>query len=114
MTWAVYNYLFCALIYVFTTNQYVNSEYLFIHGIPEAILEMLATENDAVDCWMRLSLCILSYWLFGNNQYWNQYDKSTSFASNIYFHTEIMILTPTTIHKWSPRDHFEMLYLKNG
>ena len=35
---------------MFIINQYVNSEYLFIHGIPEAILEMLATENDAHGC----------------------------------------------------------------
>ena len=54
MTWAVYTYLFCALIYVFITNQYVNSEYLFIYGIPKAILEMLAAENDADGCWIRL------------------------------------------------------------
>ena len=39
---------------MFVSNQYVNSEYLFIHGIPEAILEMLAAENDADGCWMRL------------------------------------------------------------
>ena len=39
---------------MFMTNQYVNSEYLFIHGIPEAILEMLAAENDTDSCWMRL------------------------------------------------------------
>ena len=30
------------------TNQYVNSECFFIHGIPEAILEMLAAENNAM------------------------------------------------------------------
>ena len=71
-------------MYVFITNQYVNSEYLFIHGIPEAILEMLAAENDADGCWMRLSLCIFSYCLFGNNQYWNWYDKA-----NIYFHKKL-------------------------
>ena len=40
--------------YMFKTNQYANSEYLFIHGIPEAILEMLGPENDADGCWMRL------------------------------------------------------------
>ena len=30
------------------------------------------------------------------------------------FHKEIMILTPTTIDKWLPRNHFEMLDLENG
>ena len=39
-----------ALIYVFITNWYINNEYLFIHGIPEAILWLLATENEA-DGW---------------------------------------------------------------
>ena len=39
---------------MFITNWYVNSEYLFIHGIPGAILEMLAAENNADGCWMRL------------------------------------------------------------
>ena len=36
----------------FTTNNYdVNYlQYLFMHGIPEAILKMLAAENDA-DGW---------------------------------------------------------------
>ena len=42
------------IIYMFLTNQYVNSEHSFIHGIPEAIREMLAAENDADGCWMRL------------------------------------------------------------
>ena len=42
------------VLYMFITNQYVNREYLFIHGIPQAILEMLAAENDADGCWMRL------------------------------------------------------------
>ena len=41
-------------IYMFTTNQYVNNEYLSIHGILEAILKMVATEKDADGCWMRL------------------------------------------------------------
>ena len=39
---------------MFITNQYVNNEYFFVHGIPEVILEMLAAENDADGCWMRL------------------------------------------------------------
>ena len=39
----------CFVRYLFITDQYVNSEYLFIHGIPEAILDMLAAENDADD-----------------------------------------------------------------
>ena len=39
---------------MFTTNWYVNSEYLFIHGIPGAILKMPVTENDANDCLMQL------------------------------------------------------------
>ena len=41
--------LWC-VIYMFVTNQYVNSQYSLIHGIPEAILEMLAAENDADGC----------------------------------------------------------------
>ena len=39
---------------MFIINQYVNSEKLFKHGIPEAILEMLAAENDTDGCCMRL------------------------------------------------------------
>ena len=35
---------------MFITNQYVNSEYLFIHGIHGAIIKMLATENSADGC----------------------------------------------------------------
>ena len=41
-------------------------------------------------------------------------DKATCFNSNISFYKEIMILIPTTIDKWHPRDHFEMLDLENG
>ena len=50
LTWAVYNYLFCALIYVFITNLYINNQYLFIQGIPGVILKTLVPENDA-DGW---------------------------------------------------------------
>ena len=42
------------LIYMFIANWYINCEYLFKHGVPEAILKMLATENDADGCRMRL------------------------------------------------------------
>ena len=35
---------------MFITNQYVSNEYLLLHGILEAILEMLATENDVDGC----------------------------------------------------------------
>ena len=41
-------------IYMLITKWYVHSEYLFIHGIPEAILKMSATGNDADGCWTRL------------------------------------------------------------
>ena len=36
--------------YVFITNYYVNNECLFIHGFPEAILKVSATENVVDDC----------------------------------------------------------------
>ena len=39
---------------MFMTNYYVNTEYWFIHGIPEAILKTSATENDADGCWIQL------------------------------------------------------------
>ena len=31
--------------------------------------------------------------------------------SNIYFHKEIMILTPKTVDKWPPQNYFEMMDL---
>ena len=43
------------LIYMFITDWYVNSQFLFTNGIrPDAILKMSATETDADGCWMRL------------------------------------------------------------
>ena len=32
----------------------------------------------------------------------------------MYCHKDIMILTPKTAVKWSPRDHIQMIALKNG
>ena len=39
--------------------------------------------------------------------------KQLVFKSNTYFHEEFMILTPKTIDKSPPRDHFVMLDLEN-
>ena len=46
----IYSCLWSVLIHVFLTNKYADTECLFIHGIPEAIRKMLATENYA-DGW---------------------------------------------------------------
>ena len=52
--------------------------------------------------------------VFGTNQHWNEYNKANYFNSNIFFHKEILILTPKTLNKWPPRNHFVMLVLKYG
>ena len=39
---------------MFITTKYINCEYVFIHGIPKAILKMSPTENDADGCWVPL------------------------------------------------------------
>ena len=48
---------------------------------------------------------LLLEWIWKNNLFKLKY---------IFFHREIMLLTPTTIDKWPPRNSFEMLDLENG
>ena len=62
-------------------------------------------------CWVLIYMFITNWHV---NQYWDWYDKTNHFNFDIYCHEEIMILTPKTAVKWSPRDHIQMLALRNG
>ena len=78
MTETIYSYLCCVFICVFTTKQYVNSEYLYMRS-PDFIGYL-----ETTSIWMGMTNVVVLIIIY------------------MYFNNKIRISTPKIADKWPP------------